>query len=312
MANGNNSDFTGQVVVVTGAGRGLGRSHARYFAANGARVVVNDFGGELDGAGSGHAPADEVVAEILSAGGEAVASYHGVHDAAGADAIIATALDNFGRIDALICNAGVWSIQPLEDTTDAIWKRTMDVHVGGTMMTTRAALPQMKSQGYGRLVFTASSGGLYGKAGLTAYGAAKGAIFGLMRCLSLELEEADGDLAVNTLLPGAQTRMISAKSASLWKDQPNLADPEHVTPLVAFLASTACRENGKAYSAGGGYFARDDTMQGAGVRLPIDQPITHGDIAGHWSAIDDLSSATRFADVMEYGARMFGLDTGQG
>lgn len=303
-----NADFDGRVVVITGAGRGLGRSYAHYFAARGAKVVVNDYGTELDGAGSASAPADEVVEEIHSSGGVAIADHHGVHDPAGATAVIDAALAAFDRVDILICNAGVWSCQPLEETSDATWSRTMGVHVNGTMMTSRAVLPHMKAQGYGRLVFTASSGGLYGKAGLTAYGAAKGAVYGLMRCLALELEEAAGDLAVNSVLPGAQTRMVSLRTAGLWENRPGLADPNHVAPLVAYLASATCRENGKAYSAGGGYFARDEVMQGTGAHLPIDRSISHLDIAAHWPAINDLSRPARFANVMDYGARMFGLE----
>lgn len=298
--------FDGQVAVVTGAGNGLGRSHALALAARGAAVVVNDYGPDVTGIGRSSAPADAVVAEIVAQGGRAVANYDGVHDRAGASAIIDAAIDSFGRIDILICNAGIWSIQPFEETDDAIWDRTLGVHVNGTMYTARAAWPHMRAQGYGRVIFTASSGGLYGKGGLTAYGAAKGAIYGLMRCLSLEAEEIG--IKVNTLLPGAATRMISAKSASLWESRPGLADTAHVTPLVAYLASRACPVNGRAYSAGGGYFARDETMQGTGVRLPIDQPISVEQIAAHWAEIDDLTRPTGFADVMAYGARMFGLE----
>ncbi|MFT4055687.1 MAG: SDR family NAD(P)-dependent oxidoreductase [Novosphingobium sp.] len=301
------TDFTGQVAVVTGAGRGLGSGYARFLAARGASVVVNDHGTELDGEGFAKGPADETVDAIHAGGGTAIANHASVAEPDGAAAIVEDALTAFGRIDILICNAGVWSCQPLEETTDAIWARTMGVHVGGTMMAARAALPHMKAQGFGRLVFTASSGGLYGKAGLTAYGAAKGAIYGLMRCLALELSESGIDVTVNTVLPGAQTRMISAKSASLWDDRPGLADPDHVVPLVAFLASAACRDNGRAYSAGGGYFARDEAVQGAGVRLPVDQPITPDEIARHWQAINDMSQPALFADVMDYGARMFDL-----
>lgn len=296
--------FDGQVAVVTGAGNGLGRSHALYLAAQGACVVVNDYGPDVGGLGRSSAPADAVVAEIRERGGVAVASHDGVHHREGGEAIIRTAIDSFGRIDILICNAGIWSMQPFAETDDAIWDRTIGVHLNGTMYASRAAWPHMLAAGYGRLVFTASSGGLYGKGGLTAYGAAKGAIYGLMRCLALEAE--DRDIRVNTVLPGAATRMVSAKTAALWESRPGLGDPAHVTPLAAYLASRSCAVTSRAYSAGGGYFARDEVMQGAGVRLPIDAPITVDQIMRHWDAIDDLSGAATYPDVMAYGARMFG------
>lgn len=298
--------FDGQVAVVTGAGNGLGRSHALYLAARGASVVVNDYGPNVAGLGQSTGPADAVVAEIREQGGTAVANHDGVHLRDGAEAIIASAIDAFGGIDILICNAGIWSMQPFEETDDAIWDRTLGVHLNGTMYTTRAAWPHMRAKGYGRVVFTASSGGLYGKGGLTAYGAAKGAIYGLMRCLALEGEEIG--VRINTVLPGANTRMVSAKTASLWEARPGLGDPGHVTPLVAYLASRACPVNNAAFSAGGGYFARDAVMQGAGVRLPIDTPISAEQIAANWAAICDLSQPVTYSDVMEYGARMFGLE----
>lgn len=298
--------FDGQVAVVTGAGNGLGRSYALFLASRGASVVVNDYGPDVSGIGHSAAPAKAVVDEIVGLGGAAVASHHGVHLRDDAEAIIATAIEAFGRIDILICNAGIWSMQPFAETDDAIWDRTIGVHLNGTMFTARAAWPHMQAQGYGRLVFTASSGGLYGKGGLTAYGAAKGAIYGLMRCLAPEAEGAD--IRVNTVLPGAATRMVSARTATLWEARPGLGDPAHVTPIVAYLANRACAVTGAAYSAGGGYFARDAVMQGPGIRLPIDAPITIEAIASHWDAISNLSPPTTFDDVMAYGARMFDLE----
>lgn len=301
------NSFEGNVAVVTGAGRGLGRDYAKYLAARGAQLVVNDYGGQLSGEGCSSAPADEVVSEIARAGGEAIPNYDGVHESAGAEALIETALSHFGRVDILICNAGIWSCQKLVEADVEQWNRMIAVHLGGTMMTARAALPHMQRNGYGRLVFTSSSGGLYGKAGLTAYGAAKGGIYGLTRCLALELAETKTDMVVNAVLPGAQTRMISSSTATLWADRPGFADPALVSPLVAYLASRECSANGNAYSAGAGYFARDEAMQGQGIRLLTDRRITHEDIARNWNRIDDLSAPSRFRDVMDYGARMFDI-----
>lgn len=297
--------FDGQVAVVTGAGNGLGRAYAHLLASRGAAVIVNDCGTNLDGSGHSSGPADRVAAEIQANGGRAVANYDDVQSADGARAIIEAAETRFGTIDILVCNAGVWSMQPFEELDDALWERTIGVHLTGTMRTSRAAWPIMKRKNYGRIVFTASSGGAYGKGGLTAYGAAKGGIYGLMRCLANEV--GDANIKVNTILPGAATRMVSKATAALWESNPGLGDPANVAPLVAYLSSNACTENGCAYSAGGGYFARDEMMQGKGARFSLDNPITPEMIAGRWAEINSMADPTGYPDVMAYGARMFGL-----
>lgn len=300
MENRETIRFDGEVAVVTGAGNGLGRSYAHLLAARGARVVVNDFGSNLAGEGLSHSPAETVVAEIGDAGGVAVANYEDVRSSSGCQAIIDSALSHFGRLDILICNAGIWSLNLFEDVTDEIWRNTLGVHLDGTMFAARAAWPVMKAAGYGRIVLTSSSGGLYGKAGLTAYAAAKGGIFGLMQALSLEAPPED--IRVNTILPGAATRMISEKTASLWQGRPGMGDPAHVAALVAVLASRQCGVNGRAYSAGGGYYARDEAMLGAGTRLDPDRPASPEEIMASWPLIDRLTDPAEFDDVMAYGA----------
>lgn len=297
--------FDGQVAVVTGAGTGIGRAHALMLAARGASVVVNDLGTGVDGLGSSSSSADAVVAEILASGGTAVANYDGVHISAGADAIIRTAIDAFGRLDILVCNAGILTPQPFEELTDDVWNRTIGIHLNGTMFTARAAWRIMKPRGYGRLIFTASSGGLYGKGGLTAYGAAKGGIYGLMRCLHLEAGGAD--IRVNTILPGASTRMLSPASIKFYEGREGMGDPMLVSALVAYLAHRDCRDNGHAYSVGGGYYARDEAMQGQGVRLGYSEPVTPERIAANWDAINSLGDPAAFESVVPYAGRMFDL-----
>lgn len=298
-------DLRGKVAVVTGAGGGLGRSHALVLAARGARVIVNDYGAALDGTGSSVRAADAVVEEIRGQGGDAIASHHGVHESASASAIVDLAMDRYGAIDILVCNAGIWSSQPFEQLSDDLWHRTIAVHLSGTMFVTRAAWPHMMRNGHGRVIFTSSAGGLYGKAGLSAYGAAKAGIYGLMRCLALEVEGAD--ICVNTILPGAATRMISPGTAALWASDPMIADPRHPSSLVAYLASAACRTNGHAYSVGGGFIARDEMMEARGVRLPHEVPASPEQIAEQWESIDGLSDPRRFDSALSNGANMFGL-----
>lgn len=297
--------FDDRVAVITGAGNGLGRAHALFLAARGARVVVNDYGTGLDGTGESSAPADKVVAEIRDAGGMAVADYNGVHSTAGAEGIARTALDHFGRIDILICNAGILVNQPFETMEEAVWRRTLDVHLDGTMHAARATWPVMKASGYGRMVFT-SSGGFLGKHGLSAYAAAKAGIYGLMRALAVEGQ--DHNIRVNAILPVAQTRMISPDTRAFWEARPHLGNTEHVSALVAFLTSSQCPETGRAYTAGGGFVGREEFVQADGVRFDPHTPGTVEEIAARWDAINDLTKVRVFRTAMDSGAAVFGTD----
>lgn len=304
MTTSNHLRFDGRVAVITGAGKGLGRAHALLLASRGAKVVVNDYGTSLEGAGHSAQPADEVVAEIVALGGTAIASYDGVHTAAGAQAIIQTAIERFGEVDILVCNAGIRIAQPFEDLSDDVWRRTLAVHLDGTMFITRLVWLRMKNRRYGRIIFTTSPGAMYGISGGSAYGAAKGGIFGLMREIVQEIEE--GDIRINALMPGAATRMVPPEASIFWDSHPGLGDPAHVAPLVAYLACSACRDNGQVYCAGGGFFARNAMMQSRGVRLGYDQPITPEQISDRWQEINDMSNAETFANALTHGARMFG------
>jgi NAD(P)-dependent dehydrogenase (short-subunit alcohol dehydrogenase family) len=298
-------DFTGQIAIVTGAGQGLGRSHALLLAARGAKLLVNDPGPALDGAGGSAIPAEEVVAEIRAAGGEAYANFDSVATNEGAKAIIEAAIAQFGRVDILICNAGIRISQPIVDVDDEAWRRTMAVHLDGTLFTTRAAWPHMLRQNYGRVVFTASSVGLYGKGGVISYGTAKAGVFGIMKSLADEIGESD--IRVNTLLPGAITRMAPPETRTLWEVNPGLHEPELVSPLVAYLASRNCVANGRAYSAGGGFFARDEVMQSQGVRFDYREGVSPEQIADQWEKINDMTDPNYFETAPKYGAHMFGF-----
>jgi NAD(P)-dependent dehydrogenase (short-subunit alcohol dehydrogenase family) len=239
-------DFDGRVAIVTGAGRGLGRAYALLLARRGARVVVNDLG-RSSGEGRDPAPAGAVVEEILAAGGEAVADTHDVADPAAATALVDDAVDRFGRIDALVNNAGIvrWAGFPKADA--ALLAQHLDVHVGGSFHTTRAAWPHMIARGHGRVVMTTSSG-LFGLSNNLAYATAKAGVVGLMR--SLAVAGRPHGIGVNAIAPAAFTRMAGGAP------EDEALSPDFVAPLAAYLAHPDCPASGEIYQAGAGRFAR--------------------------------------------------------
>ncbi|MGE3066971.1 MAG: SDR family NAD(P)-dependent oxidoreductase, partial [Hyphomicrobiaceae bacterium] len=198
-------DFKGRVAIVTGAGNGLGRQHALALAARGAKVVVNDFGGARDGSGGSLSAAEQVVAEIKAAGGEAMADGCSVTDFAGVTAMVANALKAWGRVDILVNNAGILRDKSFAKMELDDFRRVIDVHLMGAVHCTKAVWDTMRAQNYGRIVMTTSSSGLYGNFGQSNYGAAKMAVVGLMQVLSLE--GAKNNIHVNCLAPTAATRM---------------------------------------------------------------------------------------------------------
>lgn len=227
----------GKVAVVTGAGGGIGRAHARLLAKEGASVVVNDLGGDRHGSGKGNSMADEVVKEITSAGGKAVADYGSVASKEDAQAMVRRAVEEFGRIDIMICNAGILRDKTLKKMSDQEWHAVIDVHLNGTYYCVKAAYDRMIEQGKGgRILCTSSSSGLFGNFGQTNYGAAKAGIAGMVRCLWQEAQKYN--ITVNGIAPGAFTRMTEdllpggkeGDFAKKWT-------PEHVSPVVAWLCS---------------------------------------------------------------------------
>jgi NAD(P)-dependent dehydrogenase (short-subunit alcohol dehydrogenase family) len=251
-------DFTGQVAVVTGAGRGLGRLYAIELARRGASVVVNDLGGAMGGEGSDATVADQVVAEITGAGGVAVASHDSVDSPAGGEAIVRTAVDHFGRLDVVISNAGIFNSIPFEELTPDDWRRMLRVHLDGGFYLAQPAYRVMKSQGYGRFVFVASSAGMFGQHLEAHYAAAKAGLVGLTNVIALE--GAPHGILANTVLPFGLSRMVTETLGDPAVLEENgffkAIQPELVAPIVVFLASRACEFSHQNYSACGGRFAR--------------------------------------------------------
>ena len=237
----------GKVALVTGAGGGLGRAHALLLAAEGAAVVVNDLGGTRDGTGSGSAMADGVVAEIQAAGGQAVADYGSVSDQAAARAMVQACVDNFGKIDICINNAGILRDKSFKNMTNELWDVVVDVHLRGTYLVAKAAWDRMLEQGTGgRIVNTSSTSGLIGNFGQTNYGAAKAGIAGLTRVLALE--GIKYGITVNTLAPTAWSRLTAD---ILPQDVEERFAPEKVSPVVVWLCTDdAANVTGRQFCAG--------------------------------------------------------------
>jgi NAD(P)-dependent dehydrogenase (short-subunit alcohol dehydrogenase family) len=286
-------DFEGQVAIVTGAGRGLGRLYALELARRGAAVVVNDLGGTMHGQGSDSSIADQVVDEIRQAGGRAVASYESVGTAEGGQTIVDTALDAFGRLDAVISNAGIFNSIRFDQLSAEDWRRMLQVHLDGGFYLSQPAYRVMAKQGYGRFVFISSSAGNFGQPMEAHYAAAKTGLVGLSNVIAIE--GAAYGICSNTVLPTGFSRMVTETVG----DEKFLAEsgfmrairPELVVPLVVFLASRACDFTHRNYSACAGRYARVFMGLGDGwLADPAAEP-TADDISSH---IDEVSATDRF------------------
>ncbi len=242
--------FDDRVAIVTGAGGGLGKTYALDFASRGAKVVVNDLGGATDGTGASASMADQVVKEITEAGGTAVANHDSVSTPEGGESIVQTALDNFGRVDVVINNAGILRDKTFAKLSPEELEIVLDVHLKGAFFVSQPAFRNMKENGYGRFVFTASAAGIFGNFGQTNYGAAKMGLVGLSNVLAVE--GAKYNIKSNVIAPIARTRLTENLLGPLAE---NLA-PECVTPLTVYLASEANENTHEIYSVGGGRFAR--------------------------------------------------------
>ncbi|HCD17048.1 MAG: SDR family oxidoreductase [Rhizobiales bacterium TMED83] len=273
-------DYTGKVVIVTGAGGGLGRSHALEFARRGAKVVVNDLGGAVDGSGGSSEAADKVVEEIKAAGGEAISNGSSVTDDAGVANMVQQTMDAYGRIDALVNNAGVLRDKSFAKMEIEDFGFVVDVHLFGTMKPTKAVWPIMKEQGYGRILVTSSSSGLYGNFGQSNYGAAKLGVVGFINTLKLEGQK--DNIHVNALAPVAWTRMTSNLMPPEMEDA---LTPEQVTPAVVFMCSEQA-PTGKIICAGAGAYAAAQIVETRGMYLGA-QP-TAEDVADNWDQISKL------------------------
>jgi NAD(P)-dependent dehydrogenase (short-subunit alcohol dehydrogenase family) len=294
--------YQDRVAIITGAGGGLGKTYALEFARRGAMVVVNDLGGAADGTGGGSTPADDVVKEITEAGGKAVANHDSVATPEGGEAIVQTALDNFGRVDIVINNAGILRDKTFAKLTPADLDIVLDVHLKGAFFVSQPAFRSMKENQYGRFVFTASGAGIFGNFGQSNYGAAKMGLVGLSNVLAVE--GAKYNIKSNVIAPIARTRLTENLLGPLAES----LDPACVTPLVTYLASEACEHTHEIYDVGGGRFARifvglcEGKTFGKGAK-PSAEEIR--DSIGEIHETDGFTIPTSIAGEMEAVAKSF-------
>lgn len=273
--------FDNRVAVITGSGRGLGRAYAELLAGLGAKLVINDVGGSLQGEGADVGPAQEVVNAIKAAGGEAVANTDSVATVAGGRAIIQSALDHYGRIDILIHNAGNVRRAPLRDMSYDDFNAVLDVHLRGAFHVVREAFPLMCDQNYGRIVLTSSVSGLYGNKQVVNYATSKTGMIGL--CNVAGLEGAEHNVKCNIIAPGAVTRMAEGLDTSIYPPM----GPELVAPLVAWMAHEQCSVSGEILSAMAGRLSRMYLAETPGVYRPS---WTVDEVGSHMDAIRDTAS----------------------
>ncbi|MBJ39151.1 MAG: 3-oxoacyl-ACP reductase [Gammaproteobacteria bacterium] len=277
----------GKVAIVTGAGNGLGRQHALLLAKHGAKIVVNDLGGSVDGSGAGDA-ADAVVEEIRASGGQAAANKASVSDREGAKSIVETAVSEFGTVDIVVNNAGILRDKSFKKMTLDEWDLVINVHLNGSAYVTWNAWPIMYEKNYGRVIFTSSVSGIMGSFGQSNYGAAKMGMVGLMN--NLAREGASHNVHVNCLSPGAATRMTASVPGSEI-DPDNPAEDNHpglVSPAVLLMAGEDA-PNGRIIQAAGGKFASDMVYANQGVDMGID--VDAEDVVANQEAILDMATA---------------------
>lgn len=275
-----------RVIVVTGAGGGLGREYALTLAGEGASVVVNDLGGARDGSGAGSAMADGVVDEIKAASGRAVANYDSVATEEGAANIVKTALDEFGAIHGVVSNAGILRDGTFHKMTYDNWHAVQQVHLYGGYNITRAAWPHFREQGYGRIVVATSTSGLFGNFGQANYGAAKLGLVGLINTLALE--GAKYNIHSNAIAPIAATRMTADIASEAVLEQ---LPPAFVSPVVGYLCTEESTDNGSVFVVGGGKVQRVALFENAGATFA--SPPTVDEVAARWGEIEDLATVTK-------------------
>ncbi len=286
--------FDNRVVVITGAGGGLGKCYALEFARRGAKVVVNDLGTSEHGEGASAETAQQVVELIRATGGEAVADFHSVADEDGAVKIIGTALDTYGRVDVLINNAGILRDRSLGNMEAQDYDLVLKVHLYGSFYTSKAAFPHMKGQNYGRILMTTSVAGLYGNFGQANYASAKLGVVGLMNVLKEEGKK--NNICVNTIAPLADSRMGKGVLP------PHILEkikPEYVTPVAIYLCSDRCTESGHIINAGGGYYSRVQVVEGSGYYFDNKDKVTPELIEEKYAEITNMSSTGQYENAMD-------------
>jgi NAD(P)-dependent dehydrogenase (short-subunit alcohol dehydrogenase family) len=292
-------EFNNRVAIVTGAGGGLGRSHALALAKRGVKVVVNDLGGAVDGTGGSETMAQQVVAEIEAMGGEAMANGANVTKQDEVEAMVAETIDRFGKVDILVNNAGILRDKSFSKMTMEDWKLVVDVHLHGSATCTKAVWNHMKENNYGRIAMTTSSSGMYGNFGQTNYGAAKAGLSGFMRTLCLE--GAKYDIRVNTLSPTARSRMTEGLMPEEILEKLKV---EPVSQGLVYLVSDDA-PNRSILCAGAGGYSLTKVVETQGVNFTEDEA-TAENVAAHWDAISSMEGAEEFTNGGQQGAKFLG------
>lgn len=292
--------YDGKVALVTGAGNGLGKDYALAFAARGASVVVNDLGGDFKGQGRGTMAADKVVDEIRAKGGKAVANYDSVEEG---EKLVQTALENFGRIDIVVNNAGILRDRSFARISDQDWDLIHKVHLRGSFQVTRAAWPHMKKNNYGRIIMVTSAAGIYGNFGQANYSAAKLGALGLSNTLAIEGRK--NNIRCNTIAPMAGSRMTETVMPP---DVLESLKPEYVSPLVLYLSHDSCEESGSLFEVGGGWIGklRWERTEGSVCREK-GSPMTPEDVRDNWDKILDFRNSSHPTTTGESSAHMLGV-----
>jgi NAD(P)-dependent dehydrogenase (short-subunit alcohol dehydrogenase family) len=290
--------YDGRVAIITGAGHGLGRRHALELASRGAKVVVNDLGGDVHGGGASTGPAQDVVDEIVKAGGEAVANGGNVATEEGAQSLVQSAVDAFGKVDIVINNAGILRDKAFRNMSVAEFDAVIAVHVRGAFLVTHAAWPILREQGYGRIVNTSSPSGLFGNFGQANYSTAKMGLVGLTKTLALEGKKYD--IKVNAIAPIAYTRMTEDMFPKEFTDSLSV---ERVTPLVAFLAHESVTDSGQTFTVGGGKIAKVFVAEGEGFVKK--DGLSVEDVRDNWSQISAETPFVVYGNIGDQTTALF-------
>ena len=292
-------DFKDKVAIVTGSGNGIGKGYALELAKRGAKVVVNDLGGTVDGSGGSLSAADGVVQEIESAGGEAMANGANVAKQEDVKAMVEATMEKWGRVDVLINNAGILRDKSFGKMEWSDFEAVINVHLLGSALCAHSVFPIMKEQEFGRIVMTSSSSGLFGNFGQTNYAAAKMGVVGLMN--TLKLEGAKYNVHTNSIAPTATTRMTEHLFPAEFGEK---LDPKYIIPAVIFLASEKA-PNGEILEAGGGVVANTYIMETMGKYFGTDENFTAEAVANHWAEIADTTDARRLTQGGEVAIKHF-------
>jgi len=295
--------FDGRVAIVTGAGAGLGKTYALELAKRGCKVVVNDLGGARDGTGGSKAAADTVVDEIKAAGGEAAPNYDNVATVDGGKNIVKTAVNNFGKVDIVINNAGILRDKSFVKMEESNWDAVVGVHLKGAYCVTQPAFAIMRENGFGRVVLTTSGAGLYGNFGQTNYAAAKMGLIGFQN--ALKIEGAKYNIKINTIAPVAASRLTEDVMPPEFFEK---LKPEFVTPLVVYLSSEACEDSGYIFNCGMGWYSRTAIQMAKGTLIGDgSRDITVEEIRDSWGKITSLDGAKEVGSVQETFGEMLPL-----